>query len=171
MAGNVKEWVLNSTGSKRYILGGAWNEPVYMFTNWDVQSPFTRHPNSGIRCIKVDRPEDLSSALTAIIHTPSRDVRNIKPVSSQVFKAWRSLYSFDHGDLKVQMEFVDDTSPDWRMEKISYAIYKIDAVLLVSRHHAHALDPDRQQHEPEPNKADHDQHDNSHRRALWPPSD
>ena len=31
MAGNVKEWVLNATGAKRYILGGAWNEPVYMF--------------------------------------------------------------------------------------------------------------------------------------------
>ena len=121
MAGNVKEWVSNSTGSKRYILGGAWNEPVYMFTNWDVQSPFTRRPNSGIRCIKVDRPEDLSPALTAIIHTPSRDVRNMKPVSSAVFEAWRSLYSFDHGDLKVQAEFVDDTSPDWRMEKVSYA--------------------------------------------------
>jgi hypothetical protein len=45
----------------------------------------------------------------------------MKPVSSQVFEAWRSLYSFDHGDLKVQMEFVDDTSPDWRMEKVSYA--------------------------------------------------
>ena len=67
MAGNVKEWVSNSTGSKRYILGGAWNEPVYMFTNWDVQSPFTRRLNSGFRCIKVDRPEDLSPALTAII--------------------------------------------------------------------------------------------------------
>ena len=121
MAGNVKEWVLNSTGSKRYIMGGAWNEPVYMFTTWDVQAPFTRHPNSGIRCIKVDRPEDLSPALTAIIHPPSRDVRNMKPVSSAVFEAWRSLYSFDHGDLKVQAEFVDDTSPDWRMEKVSYA--------------------------------------------------
>ena len=57
----------------------------------------------------------------AIIHTPSRDVRNMKPVSSVVFEAWRSLYSFDHGDLKVQAEFVDDTSPDWRMEKVSYA--------------------------------------------------
>ena len=121
MAGNVKEWVSNSTGSKRYIMGGAWNEPVYMFTNWDVQSPFTRRLNSGIRCIKVDRPEDLSPDLMAIIHTPSRDVRNMKPVSSVVFEAWRSLYSFDHGDLKVQAELVDDTSPDWRMEKVSYA--------------------------------------------------
>jgi eukaryotic-like serine/threonine-protein kinase len=121
MAGNVKEWVSNSTGSKRYIMGGAWNEPVYMFTNWDAQSPFTRHPNSGIRCIKVDRPEDLSPALTAVIHAPTRDVRKMKPVSSAVFEAWRSLYSFDHGDLKVQAEFVDDASPDWRMEKVSYA--------------------------------------------------
>ena len=45
----------------------------------------------------------------------------MKPVSSQVFEAWRSLYSFDHGDLKVQVESVDDTSPDWRREKVSYA--------------------------------------------------
>jgi len=121
MAGNVKEWVSNSTGSKRYILGGAWNEPVYMFTTWDAQSPFTRRLNSGFRCIKVDRPEDLSPSLTAVIHTPSRDVRTIKPVSSVVFEAWRSVYSFDHGDLKVQAELADDTSPDWRMEKVSYA--------------------------------------------------
>src|SRR6185369_273041 len=26
-----------------------------------------------------------------------------------------------HGNLKVQTEFVDDRSPDWRMEKVSYA--------------------------------------------------
>ena len=121
MAGNVKEWISNSTGSKRYILGGAWNEPVYMFTTWDAQWPFTRNPNSGFRCIKVDRTDDLSLALTAVIHTPSRDVRSMKPVSPAVFEAWRSLYSFDHGDLKVRAEFVDDRSPDWRMEKVSYA--------------------------------------------------
>ena len=32
MAGNVKEWCWNEAGSgKRYILGGAWDEPLYMF--------------------------------------------------------------------------------------------------------------------------------------------
>ena len=44
MAGNVKEWVLNAAGAKRYILGGGWNEPVYMFTDPDAQSPFARDP-------------------------------------------------------------------------------------------------------------------------------
>ena len=39
MAGNVKEWCLNAAGPKRYIMGGAWNEPVYMFNDADAQSP------------------------------------------------------------------------------------------------------------------------------------
>ena len=53
MAGNVKEWCLNATGANRYILGGAWNEPVYMFNDPDALSPFARHATYGFRCIKV----------------------------------------------------------------------------------------------------------------------
>ena len=44
MAGNVKEWCLNEAISgKRYILGGAWNEPDYMFNDVDARSPFPKH--------------------------------------------------------------------------------------------------------------------------------
>ena len=92
-----------------------------MFTDPDAQLPFTRARTHGFRCIKVDRTEDLSTALTAEISPSSRDPRQAKPVSDTVFNAWRNLYSFDHGDLKVQLEGTDDTSPDWRMEKVSYA--------------------------------------------------
>jgi formylglycine-generating enzyme required for sulfatase activity/tRNA A-37 threonylcarbamoyl transferase component Bud32 len=43
MAGNVKEWIWNEAGSgRRYILGGAWDEPNYMFVDPDAQSPFLR---------------------------------------------------------------------------------------------------------------------------------
>ena len=52
MAGNVKEWCLNAAGAKRYILGGAWTEPLYMFTDPEALSPFTRYPTHGFRCIK-----------------------------------------------------------------------------------------------------------------------
>ena len=37
MAGNVKEWCWNESGSGRMILGGAWNEPSYMFDTVDSQ--------------------------------------------------------------------------------------------------------------------------------------
>ena len=122
MAGNVKEWCLNATGANRYILGGAWSEPVYMFNGPDALSPFARQATHGFRCIKVDRPEDLSASLTAAIESPSRDPRMAKPVSEPVFQSWRGLlYSFDHGNLTVKVESVDDSSAEWRVEKVSYA--------------------------------------------------
>jgi eukaryotic-like serine/threonine-protein kinase len=122
MAGNVREWCLTAAGTRRYIAGGAWNDPAYMFNGPEAQSPFARHATDGFRCIKVDRPDDLSAALTARIDLPSRDLRKARPVSEPVFEAWRRLlYTFDHADLHAQVEAVDDSSREWRIEKVSYA--------------------------------------------------
>ena len=138
MAGNVKEWCWNPAGARRYILGGAWNEPVYMFTDADAQSPFARSATYGFRCIKTDRPEDLSTALTAEAALPSRDLRSVPPVSDEVFRVWRSVYSFDHGNLEATVDSVDDSSTEWRLEKVSYAAAyggeRIPALLLLPKH-------------------------------------
>ena len=121
MAGNVKEWCWNNSAAKRYILGGAWNEPVYMFTDADAQLPFSRSPTYGFRCIKTDRAEDLYAGVTGEAAAPSRDLRNVPPVSDAVFRAWQSMYSFDHGHLDSRVDAVDDSSSEWRVEKVSYA--------------------------------------------------
>ena len=121
MAGNVKEWVWNPAGARRYILGGAWNEPAYMFTDMDAQAPLSRLPAYGFRCVKIDRPEDLAPNLVADITVPARDLRRIVPPADAVFRAWKSIYSFDHGHLNAKVDTTDDTSPEWRMEKVSYA--------------------------------------------------
>lgn len=42
MAGNIKECAWNETGNQRYILGGAWNEPTYLFATEDAALPFSR---------------------------------------------------------------------------------------------------------------------------------
>ena len=123
MAGNVKEWCLNAAGAKRYILGGAWSEPrlhvqrpgraVAVRAPCDAWIPLHQGWIGRRICRSADgRHRDLRHAT----------LRKAKPVSEPVFQAWRSLlYSFDHGDLKVQVESVDDSSPEWRMEKVSYA--------------------------------------------------
>jgi formylglycine-generating enzyme required for sulfatase activity/dienelactone hydrolase len=138
MAGNVKEWTSTATGDKRYILGGAWSEPVYMFVDADAQSPFARDQTFGFRAMKTDRPEDLTAALTASADLPSRDLRNVRPVSDPVFQAWKSLYSFDHGDLRSSVDSVDDSSTEWRVEKVSYAAAygdeRIPAYLYLPKH-------------------------------------
>ena len=101
MGGNVKEWVLNAAGANRYILGGAWNEPVYMFTDVDAQAPLTRLPTYGFRCVKIDRPEDLAPNLVADITVPAARLGASSQPSDAVFRAWKSIYSFDHGHLNA----------------------------------------------------------------------
>ena len=37
MAGNVKEWCANAVRDRRYIMGGAWNEPNYQYQQPDAR--------------------------------------------------------------------------------------------------------------------------------------
>jgi formylglycine-generating enzyme required for sulfatase activity len=52
MAGNVKEWCINANGDRRYILGGASTEPLYMYQTPDARVPVDRSPTNGFRLVK-----------------------------------------------------------------------------------------------------------------------
>src|SRR5262249_10908555 len=56
MAGNVREWCQTSSGSKRYMIGGAWDDQPYVYTMPQAQPPFERPVNQGFRCMKLDAP-------------------------------------------------------------------------------------------------------------------
>jgi len=140
MAGNAKEWCWNLSGNenKRYVLGGAWNEPAYMFEDPDAQSPFTRSPEYGFRLAKYTAPppESAMGPLQGLF----RDYRHEKPVSDDVFHAYRSLYAYDKAPLNSAVETVDDSSESWRKEKVSFdAAYgneRITAYIYLPRHGA-----------------------------------
>ncbi len=118
MAGNVKEWCWNEVGTKRYILGGAWSEPNYMFTDRDARPPFDRAPTNGFRSAK--RSGALPVSLTGPIERVYRDYNKEQPVSDQIFEAYRRIYSYDQRPLDARIESVDDSHPYWRKEKISF---------------------------------------------------
>ncbi len=63
MAGNVKEWCSTETAGGRFLLGGAWNEPRYMFADYDARGPFERAPGYGFRLVLYVAP--LPPAVTA----------------------------------------------------------------------------------------------------------
>jgi dienelactone hydrolase len=118
MAGNVKEWCSNeSAGGKRYILGGGFGEPTYMFIDPDAQSPWDRRPNYGFRCVKLAAPPP-AEASARVVET-FRDFSKEKPVSDDVFRAYKSLYAYDKTDLNARVEETT-AMDDWRQEKISF---------------------------------------------------
>ncbi len=121
MAGNVKEWVWNDTGQgTRYVLGGAWDEPTYMFIDPDAQSPFLRASNIGFRCMKAVGPDATPKVAWDVLPGARQDLSQRKPVSDEVFKVYRSLYAYDKTPLNATVEPFGKEDEDWRVEKVTY---------------------------------------------------
>jgi dienelactone hydrolase len=119
MAGNVKEWISNVARSdKRYILGGAWNEPIYTFYDSDARSPYERSDTFGFRCAKYVL-EGASAKAADPVTLEVRDYRFEKPVSDQLFQVYKSLYSYDKMPLHAVVESLPQTA-DWKEEKITF---------------------------------------------------
>ena len=121
MAGNAREWCFNSQDGERFILGGCWNEPHYMFNYIVTRLPFDRSVGNGFRCVKqIDEDSLLTKAQRDIHSRPVRDYTKEKPVSDEVFAAYLELYRYDPTPLNARVEFLDDEPQHWQIEKISY---------------------------------------------------
>ncbi|HEV8118913.1 MAG TPA: bifunctional serine/threonine-protein kinase/formylglycine-generating enzyme family protein, partial [Thermoanaerobaculia bacterium] len=84
MAGNVREWCRNeAVGGRRYILGGAWSDPGYLFSSSDAQLPFDRSPINGIRCARYTSP--VGGRLVAPVDQLARDYSKEIPVSDETY--------------------------------------------------------------------------------------
>jgi serine/threonine protein kinase/dienelactone hydrolase len=121
MAGNVKEWVWNEADSgNRYVLGGGWDDPNYMFVDPDAQSPFLRAADIGFRCVKYIEQDASLPVAAAAMPTPRRDLSREKPISDELFRAYRGVYSYDKTPLNATVEPFGKDEDDWRTERITY---------------------------------------------------
>jgi cephalosporin-C deacetylase-like acetyl esterase len=131
MAGNVKEWCLNSSGGRKYILGGASTDPPYMYREPDARLPFDRSATNGIRLVRYLKSEPLAENLTAPVSLEQADYRNIKPISDAVFRIYEGMYAYDRPPMDAKLESEDDSSPHWRRQRITFnAAYGNERVIV-----------------------------------------
>ncbi len=117
MAGNVKEWCLNEgAGGTRYVLGGGFGEPRYMFGDIDAQSPWDRRPNYGFRCVRLSAPAPAEAA--AKLEPVYRDYAKERPVSDEVFRAFQGAFAYDRRDLNPKVEETG-AATRWVREKVT----------------------------------------------------
>ncbi len=118
MAGNAREWILNETGGNRFILGGAWDQISYLFSWSEFLPPFDRSPENGFRCVKYSGA--LPAQLAAPLREFARDYAKEKPVSEEVFRVFRSMYSREPAALAARTEASDESAQYWVRQKVSY---------------------------------------------------
>ena len=121
MAGNVREWTVNAREpGSRYILGGGWSDPAYLFAEVYAQPEFDRSAINGIRLVRrVAEAKDLARAVAAIPET-ARDVIRAKPVDDRTFQGFLALYDYDRTPLNARVTSRDTTPADWVREDVEF---------------------------------------------------
>jgi eukaryotic-like serine/threonine-protein kinase len=118
-AGNVREWVANTVDDDlRFIFGGSWKSPAYLYTDPEALSPFDRSDGNGFRCVRNlgTLPEKAVSPFQRV----ARDFGAFKPVNDDVFRAYQLLYAYTKTPLNAKVEGVVKETADWREEKVSF---------------------------------------------------
>ena len=119
MAGNVREWVVNSVDRDlRFILGGSWRSPTYLYYCPEALSPFDRSDTNGFRMVRNLGP--LPAKADEPIHRSEPDFTKMKPVSDEVFRAYKLLYEYPQSPLNAKSEGIVKETADWREEKITF---------------------------------------------------
>jgi predicted esterase len=115
----VREWIANPLdGDMRFILGGSWKSPNYLYTSPEALPPIDRSDTNGFRCVR--NLGIVPAAATATIHRVTRDFASYKPVSDEVFRAYKLLYAYPNAPLNARVEGVVKETEDWREEKVSF---------------------------------------------------
>ena len=122
MAGNVREWCINAEahGSRRHILGGAWNDNSWAFSDRSTADPFDRSPTNGMRLVRNIGQDSNTAILTAPAPRGVRDYSRERPVSDAEFRSLAHLYDYDRGPLNARIERSDSGGADWIRQTVSF---------------------------------------------------
>jgi len=124
MAGNAREWCLNSVGDERVILGGGWNDPPYVVQEsiYDPASlsPMNRSPVNGFRLADSRDDRAVARILREAVPEPE-EIEIDDPVSNDVFAAYLNVFDYDPvSDFKASVEGTLST-PYWNRHRISFS--------------------------------------------------
>ncbi len=127
-AGNVREWVWNESRGGRYVLGGAWDSPTYVYTDYEAADAWDRGLTNGFRCAQYSEPP--APDLLGSIEEPYFDFSQLAPVDDATFAAYTRFYEYDPIGLDPQRTVVE-TTDDWTRERVEItAAYPEERVIL-----------------------------------------
>ena len=117
MAGNLREWTWNASSQyRRFILGGSWNDPDYMFSVPLSLLAGDRSPANGFRCMRSpgtgESPEQMRVAahLLEPVDVSASDYRTAKPVSNEVFDVFARQLAYVPSNVTAPVEVRETTS-------------------------------------------------------------
>jgi dienelactone hydrolase len=133
MGGNVREWCQNDSSLGKLVRGGAWDDNPYAFGELKQAPTMMRKPGHGFRTMQYIARESVPASAFGVVPTnPPRDFAAHEPVSDEVFEVYLNQFAYDRGALDERPESVDDSHPDWTLERVSVAAPYGDERMIIN---------------------------------------
>ena len=126
MAGNVREWCVNSNGGNRYILGGSWSDFAYMFTHAITEDPMDRSEFNGVRLMRnlplagSVGPRQEGDPFARPSPRGFRDYAAEKPASDAEIRSFLPVFDYDRSPLNAIVEKSDSSDSRWIRQTIAF---------------------------------------------------
>jgi dipeptidyl aminopeptidase/acylaminoacyl peptidase len=111
--------VWNEISGQHYILGGAWNEPIYMAESAARLPALDRSDTNGFRCLK-ESARSSAAAYAPEVEAKASALTAAKPVDDATFDIFRRFFSYEPAPLDARIEAVQESAL-WRRERVSFA--------------------------------------------------
>ena len=116
MAGNVREWCVNSSGPLRQSLGGGWQDTAYQFSDTNAFDPLDRAPSQGFRLMLSASGTDPDLHRELVVPDRSQG----EPVDDAIFALYARQFDYDALPLDGRIDHIDDSHRLWIRQHISF---------------------------------------------------
>jgi eukaryotic-like serine/threonine-protein kinase len=118
MAGNAREWLWTEGTFGRWIAGGAFDDPRYLYLQRDEAPPADRSTATGLRCMR----QVLAGKPGDEWHTPIPkrrfDYATLQPVGDAAYALLAEQLGYRPTRMIPRVERIDSSNPAWTTERV-----------------------------------------------------
>ena len=118
MAGNAREWLWTAGAEGRWIAGGAYNDPRYVYVQPELASPLDRSAGNGVRCMRTLQGGPVGDDWRVPILAEEFDYAAPQPVGDEAYAVLAQQLEYQPRPLVPRVEKQESPSPAWTRERI-----------------------------------------------------
>jgi TolB-like protein len=118
MAGNAREWLWTEGSAGRWIAGGAFNDPPYLYSQPEEAPPDDRSAANGVRCMRSVEGGPASASLREPIASTPVDYAALEPVGDAAYAVLAQQLEYRPVPFAPRVEAAVSTNPAWTTERV-----------------------------------------------------
>jgi len=128
MAGNAKEWIANPLRDGYGVMGGSWEDPIYLYAAFGALAADASSPALGFRCARLADTHVTGKDQGAFRIPIENRTPHYATIAPAAFQSLLEHYRYDSRPLEVSvLETV--ATPDWTRQKIRFVALEGDTAL------------------------------------------